>query len=109
MHGVQFKLIFLWHYLFNFRDQQTFCVILHDIYIKSYVDNIYDKVWDCHINVLSLGLISIFHLYKDHALSVKQSILNSIKKIAYCHNLCTFTMLVWIKYVLKVGMYVCTI
>lgn len=81
MHGVQFKLIFLWHYLFNFRDQQTFCVILHDIYIKSYVDNIYDKVWDCHINVLSLGLISIFHLYNGHALSVNKVFWTVLRKL----------------------------
>lgn len=44
---------------------------MYDIYIKLYVDNIYDKVWDCYINVLSLGLISIFYFYKDYVLLVK--------------------------------------
>lgn len=82
---------------------------MYDIYIKLYVDNIYDKVWDCYINVLSLGLISIFYFYKDYVLLVKYSILNSIKKIVYCYNLCIFIMFVWIKYVLKVGIYVCII
>lgn len=42
------------------------------IYIKLYVDNIYDKVWDCYINVLSLGLISIFYFYNGYVLLVNK-------------------------------------
>lgn len=54
------------------RLTNSLCYIVWYIYIKLYVDNIYDKVWDCYINVLSLGLISIFYFYNGYVLLVNK-------------------------------------